>query len=343
MNLRFLALLGTAILFSSTAFAAVDEPPPAPTECVLNVATGPKGKGYSKLFANIKKSCGEIVPACEVETQGGLQNLSKLSTNEADLAFVTLDTMMNMKGSDDNIATLQAVMGLNNNLLHIITRSAGFQEEVERQPEGTIEKARAVTGTKFYTTNTFTIDKFSDLKGKTIALVGSAQGMGPWLEKSLGYGMQFIDVDTDDKAFEMAKNGKVHAVFTVSGWPSGPVKKLSQSDGLTLVKYDLTASSPYLVVRKPYQNIGVMGTSFLAVPNMLVTRPFNSKGANGKNVAALSKCIVDHLPEFQEGKAEPAWKEVADPFNTFGWPRFVPAAEPKAPASAESPKPAKRK
>lgn len=336
MKLSSFALMSTLMLFSTTAFAAVDEPPQAPAECVLNIATGPKGKGYSNLFADIQKACGQTVPICEIETQGGLTNLSKLSTNDADLGLVTLDTMMNMKSSDDNIAALQAVMGLNNNLVHIVTRSAGFQEEVERAPEGTWEKTQAVAGKKFTTTVNFTIDKFSDLKGKTIALVGSAQLIGRALEKQLGYGMNFIDVDKDDQAFEMAKQGKVHAVFTVSGWPSGPVKKLSQGDGLTLVKYDLTPSAPYLVVRKPYQNIGVMGTSFLAVPNMLVTRPFNPKGANGKNVAALSKCIMEHLPDFQEGKAEPAWKEVTDPYNTFGWPRFVPA-------SSELPKPAKKK
>ena len=102
----------------------------------LRIATGKPGKGFSKVFADIRNVCGATVPMVEIETEGGLQNLTALAANKADLGFVQVDTFAAMQDSDASIANLQTVMPMNTNLLHVIARSSGY----ESPQNGMIEK-----------------------------------------------------------------------------------------------------------------------------------------------------------------------------------------------------------
>lgn len=287
-----------ASVIAATAFGAyaapADDAPAADCEGV-KIATGPKGKGYSTLFADIQKVLKNNPAMCEQNTTGGLDNLNALSTKEADMGIVQIDTWTDMKGGDDNIAALQAVMPLNNNYLHVVTLSGGFTEVHAKKFWGKDVKQ-------------VTINRFSDLRGQRVALVGSAQLMGRRLDKMLGYGMQFVDVKTDADAFALVKSGQVAAAFTVSGWPSGTVKQLNQNDGLTLVPFDAPIGEPYKVKALNYKNIAVYNNNTLAVQNVLVTRPFS--GQRQANVAAIKNGITKNLTELKEGNYQPAWNEV---------------------------------
>ena len=85
--------IAVALLAASiTAHAAKVDGAPAPECDGLKIATGPAGKGYSKVFADIKKACGNAVPVCEVTTTGGLDNLNALSTKDADVGIAQVDT-----------------------------------------------------------------------------------------------------------------------------------------------------------------------------------------------------------------------------------------------------------
>ena len=284
----------TAFAIAAMAFAAhaapADGAPAAECEGV-KVATGPKGKGYSTLFADMQKLVK--VPMCELNTAGGLDNLNALSTKDADIGFVQLDTWNDMKSGDDNIASLQMVMPLNSNYLHVVTNVNGIQGE---------KKFGLIKG------DTKVINRFSDLRGQRVAVVGSAQLLGRKLEKSVGYGMQFIDAKTDAEAFDMVRKGQVAAAFTVSGWPSGTVKQLSQADGLTLVPFDAPIGEPYKVKALNYKNIAVYNNNSLSIQNVLVSRSFS--GQRAANVTAIQAGIVKNLTELKEGNYQPAWNEV---------------------------------
>lgn len=277
------------------AYAAPAEDAPA-AECEgVKFATGPKGKGYSTLFADIQKVLKNVPAMCELNTTGGLDNLNALSTKEADVGIVQIDTWTDMKGGDDNIAALQYVMPLNNNFLHVVTLAGGFTEVHAKKFFGTDKKL-------------VVINRFSELRGQRVAVVGSAQLMGRRLDKMLGYGMQFVDVKTDAEAFEMVKQAQVAAAFTVSGWPSGTVKQLTQASGLTLVPFDAPIGEPYKVKALNYKNIAVYNNNTLAVQNVLVTRPFT--GQRQANVSAIKNGIIKNLTELKEGNYQPAWNEV---------------------------------
>jgi len=305
-----IAILSISLL---TALPVSAQTESSSASTALRVATGKKGKGYSKLFANIHAVCGAQVALTEVETEGGLQNLTTLAANQADLGFALLDTLQDMKSSDEAIGALQAVLPLNMNLLHIVGRSDGYSYKTERKLGG------LMGGDTVHVP----VAKFSDLKGLPVAVVGSARALGRVLDRRNAMNLQFVDVETDEQALTKLKAGEVAGVFSTSGWPSGPVQKLKRDSGLRLVQFDMAVQPPYQLIKKNYENLDAFNHAFLAAPNLLVTRPFTATGANGRALATLQHCIQKNLLNLQEGQYEPAWREVRSTSDSFGWPRFV--------------------
>jgi TRAP-type uncharacterized transport system substrate-binding protein len=292
-------ILASLVAFAMSSLAAPVEDGPIGSCDGVKVATGPKGKGFSLLFADISKVCSPKVALCEVNTAGGLDNLNALSTKEADIGFIQVDAWNDMKNGDENVAALQSILPVNNNYLHIITSATGFTVQGEKKFGGILKGD----------TQQVVINRFSELRGKTVALVGSAQLLGRRLDKQFGYGMQFVDSKDDGSAFEMVKKGQVAAAFTLSGWPSGTVKALTQSSGLTMVPFDASISEPYKVKPLNYKGLAVYNNNSLAVPNVLVTRQFS--GQRASNIAVVQNCIVQNLNELKEGSYQPAWNEVS--------------------------------
>lgn len=276
-----------AMVLSMSAMAQVQ---------TLKVATGPVGKGYSAIFKDMKSVCGDKVNLVEVNSSGGLENLSLLSTNKAAIGIAQLDTVMAMRNGDENIAGLQQVTPLNNNILHVVSAANGY----------------VVKGANVWNKDTVAyIRNFTQLRGKRVALVGSAQLLGRKLDKSLGYGMQFVDVNgktADMDAIAMVKAGQVDAMMSVTSWPAPVFDSLTPANGVVMVNYDAPSALPFTVKSVTYRGIGMYNVQSLASRNILLTRPF--KGANSKAVAALKKCLFDNLLDLQEGEFEPAWKEV---------------------------------
>lgn len=302
MKKMIIASAFAALALPVFAAPAADAPP---ADCNgIAVATGPAGKGYSMLFRDMQKVCGGVVKMCEVKTTGGLDNLNALSTKEADIGFVQVDTWNTMKNGDDGIAALQYMFPTNYNFLHVLVNANG-----QYQPDTSTMGKLMKRGSTVY------VNKFTDLRGKTVAVVGSAALLGRQLDKQLGYGMRFVDAPNDKAAIDMVKSGQVAAMLTVSGWPSGVVNSLSQSDNITMVPFDAPIGEPYKVKPLNYKSIAVYNSNTLGVPNALVTRPFT--GPRAQQVAALRSCILNNLTELKEGKYQPAWNEV-NPSGTVG-------------------------
>ncbi len=308
------AIFAAAVLCSAAVSGQAQE---TKLEGALRVASGPENKVYERMVADMQAVCGSAVPIRSVSSTGGLHNLSLLSASEADLGIVQLDTLRAMKGGDENIQTLQAVMPLHNNLLHVLALAKGSEVGAKRIPF--TDKTIAGTG------NTIVIGKFSELKGMRVAVVGSAQLMGQQLESQLAYGMTFMIADTDDQAVALLQANKVQAVFTLGGWPLPSVARHTVASGLVLADFDLTPQSPYVAVKRNYQKLDAFNRSFLAVPNLLVTRPFKTAGPIGHKVSALKTCLRQQMDALQEGPYQPGWKEIKDLDNTHGVASF-PAA-----------------
>jgi hypothetical protein len=311
---RLAMLIGvfSGAVMSATASAASSSEESA---CV-RVATGPAGKPYARMFDDMRAVCGSAVPLCQKSSESGLQNLSLLAGNQADLGLVQLDVLEKMKnGGDENVASLQAALPLHDNLLHIVTLSAGSLVDVK------YVMGVAVPGTG----RTVVIRKFSELRGLRIAAVGSAQLTARIVDQQTSLGLAIDDVNTDDQAQAKLRTGAVQAIFTLGGRATPVIRDLRSDAGFMLAEFDWAARSPYRIVKHSYHNLAAYNVSFLTVPNLLVTRPFKPTGFYGRRVAELQRCLVERLDELQEGNYSPGWKEIKDISNTHGVPPFQPS------------------
>lgn len=311
------ALFACALLFLS-AFAALAQ---SPGGCQLRIAAGPQGKVYERLVADMGAVCGNVVPTCAVLSKGGLENLTRLSASEADLGLVQVDTLKDMVPTDSQIGELQLVLPMHHNLLHVLALRQG-----SKLPR-TLFNWR-IPGLD----STVRLQRLSDLKGLTVAVVGSAQLLGQTLNRDHGLGLSLQMAESDDQAVRMLKAGEVQAVFTLGGWPLPSVRAYGVDSGLSLLDFDLEVRQPYRVERKNYPNLDAMNLNFLAVANALVTRPFKPHGEKGRQVAALRQCLIQHMDELQEGRYQPGWREIKDTSVTLGIPR-MPTAGDKPTAS----------
>ncbi len=315
------AAVGSASAQKSTPVAAAPD-----AHGVLRLATGAKGKGFSRVFADMQAVCGTQVALLEVNTEGGLQNLSVLSENRADLGFVQTDTLRDMKATDDAIGRLQSVMPMNANLLHVVARRDGYPRR------GVVPLVGPLNHSWFNQR----IDRFSDLRGLAVAVVGSARKLGRTLDQAHDLRLRLVDVETDEIAIAKVKSGEVAAMLTTSGWPSGPVQRLGRADGLKLIGYDLAVQPPHRKVRKNYDNLDAWDVEFLAAENLLVSRPFSAGGPKARAVQALQDCVLRNLTALQEGAYEPAWRDVRRPADGDGWQLFQAQAATQAAAPAQA-------
>ena len=278
----------------------------------LRVATGAKGKGYSKFYSELNQVCGKEVTLIEIESKGSLDNIDRLVTNEADIGFIQLDTVQQMSNSDDQVKKLRAVASLHSNLLHILTPTSGITINVANQKkafqvwkEDTVAKKVRIT-------------KFSQLKGMRVGLVGTSQIMVRKLNSMINHGMQVIDYQTDDQAIKAMKAGHVAAVFTVAAFPHGVINKFTQADDISLVNYDLVPAMPYETFKKNYSKLNAYGVQLLGSRNILMSRSFT--GAKSAEVAKLKTCISKNLNTFKDDYS-PAWSEIESLNNYYGLPQ----------------------
>lgn len=303
-----------AIAFASTMTPVLAADDTAPSNA-LRIGSGPEGKVYQLLVRDMQAVCGNEVPIVNVSSVGGIPNLMALSASQIDLGIAQLDTFREIaRDGDESVQTLQAVMPLHINLLHILSLKEG--SKTSQSVWNTFDKPSIFS-------------RFSELKGATIAVVGSTMLLGQRLNAQLGYGMDLRRAETDDDAVKLLRENKVQAVFTDGGWPLPTISRHKADSGLQLVQYDLPAQPPFSVVKRTYQDLDAFKMPFLGSPNLLLTRPFNPNGELGKRVAALQSCLLRHLEELQEGHYHPAWKEIRNPLDTLGVTRFAKSAKAK--------------
>lgn len=282
----------------------------------LRVATGAKGKGYSKLFEELNGVCGKDITLIEVESKGSLDNVDKLVTNDADVGFIQLDTMYQMMNSDDQVKKLRAVASMHTNMLHILTLANGTPV---KQTVSTNKAAYEVwKDSKKEVVKNLKITKFSQLRGMKVGLVGTAQIMVRKLNGMTNYGLQTIDYEKDDDAIAALKEGRIMAVFTVAAFPHGVVNKLTTADGISLVPYDLIPPQPYELVKKSYSKVGAYGIGFLSARNMMMSRNFS--GEKSKVVQKLKQCVAKNLNNFKDNYS-PAWSEIESLNNYYNLPQ----------------------
>jgi hypothetical protein len=279
------------------------------------MATGPEGGVYARLARDIQTVCGKTVNVCAVNSKGGLQNLTMLSSSEADVGFVQVDNLTELgRLGNPSIQQLQAVMPMHANLLHIVTLKRGSRLSRLEMLGSVWGGSKDMPGLG----ETRVFSKFSDLRKMQVAVAGSAVYSVQILDAQLGYGMTFVEATTDDEALALLRSDKVQAAFLTGGWPYKSISKQPGNSDLMLAITDVSVPPPLAMVKRDYPNLAAYGLHFIAAPNLLLTRPFKTGGDKSRYVDTLRRCIKSHMDELQEGDYSPAWQEIKDASDTMG-------------------------
>lgn len=279
------------------------------SDCAVRISSGPKGGVYELIARDIQAVCGNEVSICALPSGGGLQNLMKLSASEADVGIAQVDTLQTMaRDGDENIRNLQALMPLHSNLLHMLALRDGSSVKHPRIP---------------LLNETRKIRNFSELAGLRVAVVGSARLVGEKLNRSSGNDMELREADDDDQALAWLRSNKVQAIFTTGGWPMPNITRHKQDSGLVLLEFDQKLPPPFVMVKRNYQNLDAFNFSFVSASNLLITRPFKPTGDMARKIGTLQSCLMRNFDNLQEGRFSAAWKEIKNPTDTLGVPRFT--------------------
>lgn len=291
--------------------------------------SGPELKGYYPLANDVVKACGSTVSIQNLATNGGADNLIRMAKGDVDVALVQLSTLEDSAKERPAYREYRAIASINANLLHGLTRKGGytFTGPSKTVDGGWFKKDKVVAGESRH----FEPTNMTDLKGQTVAAVGTAAQVLNEINNANKLDMIIRDRDPDGNALDDAKamqavrEGKVVAMFTVSGWPFGMLKKASpENAGLTTINFNLApTSTKQQIVTVDYDSIGVVGAKFIGVPNLLIAQGYEKGTPGYNNVVKFQNCLMSNWKNLRNTRgAHPGWKEATDPSNTYGWPKF---------------------
>lgn len=256
-------------------------------------------------------------------------NLAKLAASTVDVAFVQLDILETGARERANYQSLRAIASVNFNLLHALVRKSGFEvrgADREVSSWGGFKKTM-VPGD----VTRITFSNVSDLKGYTVAAVGTAVDVVHFVNKNNNLGLEIIDRDrngvslNDATAMTMVQKGEVAAMFTISGWPHGMLREASADNkDLITVNFNLAPAPKQQIVTVDYDSLGVRGTKLLGIPNLIVAQGYEEGTPGYNNVKKFADCLMSKWKVLRNTRGNhPGWKEASDPTNTYGWPKFA--------------------
>lgn len=174
----------------------------------------------------------------------------------------------------------------------------------------------------------------SDLQGKVVSF--GERGSGELITGSTILNLAGIEVqrvhEDRDKALEKLRDGRIDAMFIVTGKPADAVVKLTRESGLHLVPLEFTpALAQYYIpsqfTASSYPNIIPEGETVptVAVGEVLAVYNWKSDTNRYAKLERFVNAFFDNFGEFLAESRHRKWKEVNLAAEVPGWTRFGPA------------------
>lgn len=295
-NLVFWALVGIMlIMLAAIPFAAKAQS--------LKVATGdPKGT-YSKMFKELTNVCATTLTVSEVNTNGSMANIDKLTGNEVNAAIVQTD-VLKFRSNNEDLSNIKTLVALHPEAVHIVARNETFK----------------VGGTLGFGGKEVSLQTVNDLAGRRVGAVGGSMITAQVIRIQAEIPYQVVEFQSNDAAFAALAKKEIDAVVAVGGFPLGSISALNSQYKLLSVPEATAAKlkSVYRPTRVNYAKIGAAGLQTVATDALFVTRDYKT----AKYVDGLSKlraCFYAHLDDLKETTGNhPAWEHV-DADNKGKW------------------------
>lgn len=278
-------LATTAAVVSATAAGrflvagAGRAPADAPAE--LRIATGPKGAVYRAIGGQLVRVLAERFPGTqvrEIQTGASVDNLHLLAGGGTDLAFASLDAVVEGLASGQPADTT-AISRLYDSWMHLVVPTASPLRSFTDLDGRPVASGAAGSGTRF------TANRLVDLAG-----------IRPHL----------VDADQTDSAALLAA-GRVAAMLSLTGVPTPAITDLARRTAIRLIPLEQYAAAladrygdsytPAVLPSSAYPGVAATGT--LTVPNLLLARPDLADDVVERIAAALfaerARIAVGHL------------------------------------------------
>lgn len=291
----------------------------------LKVATGgPADKStYTKMFDEIAQLCGGDMTLTGVRTSGSIENLSQLTTNKVNGAFVQSDVLWLMS-QNTNMTGIKTLLALHPEEVHVVAPVVS-----QRKTESAWGKLGNILPDRVSGSQSVQINDLAGLAGMNVAAAGGSVDTATAIKLLTLIPFEVVRASTNDEAVAMMKEGKVDAVIGVGGAPLGWIEALGSNYKLVPI-FDLQKEKLkqlYTPTTVNYPGLNSTGIPTVYTEALFVTREYKTP----RFVQALSKlrsCVYTNIDELKETIGFHAKWQTVDVNNKGKLPWYeLPAAQ----------------
>lgn len=303
-------LIAIAAMLAIFAF-----PTSASAQEELTIAGGggaKQGSVYSSVLATLDTRCStDAMKLREVNTSGGVQNLSLLRTGKVKAGILPNDLLFAAKlENPTSVSNLKVVIPLHNEDVHLFARD-------DTKMEGGFQVfGKNVGGTAV------TFNRPEDLKGRVVGAVGGSAVTARVLSELLDIGFTVKNYEDNKSLVVALTNKEIDAGLVVAGSPS-PVVESLRGFKLLPLRGNSNTAAVYSATKIQYEHMGNnRAVDTLSTQALLVARPFRGQDALNQ-LAALRSCFLKNLDAIADADgSHPVWSTM-DPTVTPKWDLYV--------------------
>jgi uncharacterized protein len=296
-----------------------------------------EGSTYSSILGTLAETCStDELPLAEVNTNGGVTNLSMLRDNKVKAAVIPTSVLFASKMENATaVANIRTVVALHPEQVHLVARA-------DTKTEGGVNLGKFNLGG-----DKITYNKPEDLRGRQVGAVGGSVVDARIISDLLKIGWTVREFPKTSEMVAALTSGTVDAAIFVAGSPSGAVAGLpSGRFKLLPIRGNADTATVYSAAKVQYENMNLnAAVDTLSQQALLVTRTWRSPEMLD-NISRLRSCFYSNLARIQDKTGtHAAWQTIKDDEQgKWAWydlPKVAAAPAPVAPPVAAQ-KPAKK-
>lgn len=313
-------LFAFLILFGNT--------PSFAQELKLTIADGSSSGTYKAMVGVIKNYCSAVIPITDIDTSGAVDNLGKLTENEANAGFMHEDVIAWRGKSDPSLRqSLKTLLVLWPEDVHFVAKTSPYVVSAGHLGFG--KQERNLVGV-------------NDLVGLKVGAAGGGYVTAQMVRYQGDVNYEVVQYDSGKQVLEALNNGDIAAAVFVGAAPLPNLKDLGHDYRILTIgenTRDKLAKVGYHTSTVAYNKMSTNAVTTVAANALLVAQQYHSQKWLGA-LAAFRQCFLNNLDEIKETPGmHKAWKKV-DPNKTSEWPMYeLPSSSPAvdAPPAAATP------
>lgn len=315
---------------ASMTIAHAQEDAASPVGLTIAGGGGAKqGSVYSSVLATLSQRCStDNMKLTEVNTSGGVENLTLLRTRKVRAAIVPNDLLYAAKLENPaSVSNLKVVIPLHNEDVHLFAR-----DDVKTEG-GFNVLGKQIGGTSIE------FNRPEDLKGRVVGAVGGSAVTARVLSELLDIGFTVKNYESNLALAKALTAKEIDAGLVVAGSPS-PVVDSLRGFKLLPLRGNTNTNAVYTATKIQYAHMGNnRAADTLSTQALLVAGPFRGQEAIGQ-LASLRSCFLKNLDAIADADgSHPVWSTM-DPTVAPKWEMYnlpnaavmtVPAAQVQQP------------